>query len=357
MPGYCRAILPSSADVCRCARLVDACGHLRDPDRFIRDRTPAGGAAAVDASPRGLIAQGDGERLKGRYAEALALYESARVAAEDRARHGVGRRRTDGHRARAWPPAALDLARDHARRSLALRPEAGRSAEAAANAARARPPSSRPAAITRRRSTSASASLAIYQHRGHSLGIATALSCIGAADAGWAGWTTRRPRTNARCRCCAGCRYLPAGAHVNNLGVLRVSRGDYAAALDAYREALPLHESLGHTPDIARTLINMAIAWRLQGNNRLALEYHQRGLAMAERTGSRRSSPIRCRKRVGCTRRKVRRRLRWSTIRGRSRSTRRWAVAARPRCAVVHRRRARGDAVRSTPLWRCTSRL
>ena len=68
--------------------------------------------------------------------------------------------------------------------------------------------------------------------------------------------------------------------------MLNVARGDYPAALDAYRESLPLHESLGHTPDIAGTLVNMAIAWRLQGNNRLALEYHQKGLAMAERTGN-----------------------------------------------------------------------
>src|SRR5688572_29563292 len=41
-----------------------------------------GANGAGDASPRGLIAQGDGERLKGRYAEALTLYESAHGAAE-----------------------------------------------------------------------------------------------------------------------------------------------------------------------------------------------------------------------------------------------------------------------------------
>ena len=95
-----------------------------------------------------------------------------------------------------------------------------------------------------------------------------------------------RRRTNARCAAARIERDVQLARTLNNLGVLQVARGDYAAALDAYRESLPLHESLGHTPDVAGTLLNMAIAWRLQGNNRLALEYHQKSLAMAERTGN-----------------------------------------------------------------------
>lgn len=250
---------------------------------------PAAGAAGVtsDGSPRGLIAQGDGERLKGRYEEALALYESARGAAETArdtasiaaALSGMAR----VHAARG----GYDLATDLAQRSLALRPEAERSAEAAVALVAL-------GFVQQNRGNYDAAldfcqrSLTIQEHLADSPGIATALSCIGAAD-------RRLGRLDEGAAAYDRALSLLRGTServqlartLNNLGVLQVARGDYVAALDAYRESLPIHQSLGNPPDISGTLVNMAIAWRLQGNNRLALEYQQKGLAMAERTGNR----------------------------------------------------------------------
>jgi CHAT domain-containing protein/tetratricopeptide (TPR) repeat protein len=263
-----------------CALLIGSPASAR------QQAAPGPVVGAGDASPRGLIAQGDGERLKGRYSEALALYDSAWSAAEVASDTAAAAAALTGmarvHTARG----AYDLASDLAQQSLALRPETERSAEAAvtlialANIQQNRGDYDASLDFCQR-------SLSIQEHRADPLGIATALSCIGVAN--------RRlgrldDATAAYERALSLLRGSPEKVQLartlNNLGVLQVARGDYAAALDAYRESLPLHESLGHTPDVAGTLVNMAIAWRLLGNNRLALEYHQKGLAMAERTGS-----------------------------------------------------------------------
>lgn len=72
---------------------------------------------------------------------------------------------------------------------------------------------------------------------------------------------------------------------LRGIGVIHSRRGDYARAMEYYRESLALSEASGDKAGIARTLDNIGIVHRSQGNYAQALDCYRRSLTLKEELG------------------------------------------------------------------------
>src|SRR5262245_3230539 len=73
---------------------------------------------------------------------------------------------------------------------------------------------------------------------------------------------------------------------LNNIGVVHESQGNYAQALEYYQKSLTLKETLGDKAGIAATLNNIGIVHISQGNYAQALEYFRKSLTLSEALGN-----------------------------------------------------------------------
>lgn len=72
---------------------------------------------------------------------------------------------------------------------------------------------------------------------------------------------------------------------LDNIGIVHRSQGDYAQSLDCYRRSLALKEELGDKAGVALTLNNLGIVYGEQGDYERALDYYRRSWATKEELG------------------------------------------------------------------------
>lgn len=79
---------------------------------------------------------------------------------------------------------------------------------------------------------------------------------------------------------------------LRGIGVIHSRRGNYAQALDYYRESLALSEASGDKAGIARTLDNLGIVHRLQGDHTQAIDCYRKSLALKEELGDKAGTAV-----------------------------------------------------------------
>jgi serine phosphatase RsbU (regulator of sigma subunit) len=81
-------------------------------------------------------------------------------------------------------------------------------------------------------------------------------------------------------------------ATLNNIGYVYKSQGDILSALDSYHQSLKIYENIHDSTGIANTMNNLAIIYSRQGDIKTAIEYNLRSVAINEGLGNKRGVEI-----------------------------------------------------------------